>query len=56
MTGDGTLEPGDIADPELGLSDEEAGHPNQNPPADDVELGEAEALEDVGDDLAEEDD
>lgn len=56
MTRDGTPEPGDVADTSLGLSDEEAGHPSQDPPENDVELGEAELLEDIGDDLAEEDD
>lgn len=55
MTREGTPEPGDIGDNTLGLPDAEAGNPSPEPPENDVELGEAELLEDIGDDLAEED-
>jgi hypothetical protein len=54
MTHDVTPEPGEVGDTSLGLSDEEAGNPSPYPPANDVELGEAEAREDLGSDLAEE--
>lgn len=56
MTHDRTPEPGEVSDTSLGLTDEEAGNPSPEPPADDVELGEAELGEDLGSDLAEEDD
>lgn len=50
------LEPGEVPDPTLGLSDEEAGFPSHEPPHDDDELGEAEFIEGDGDDTDEEDD
>jgi hypothetical protein len=54
MTQEGVNEPGDVSDINLGLTETEAGNPSHDPPEDDVELGEAELLEDLGDDLAEE--
>lgn len=54
MTHDRTPEPGEVADTSLGLTDEQAGHPSPEPPANDVELGDAELTEDLGSDLAEE--
>ena len=55
MTREGANEPGDVHDINLGLTNTEAGNPSLEPPENDVELGDAEALEDIGDDLIEED-
>ena len=48
-------EPGEVSDPTLGLSDEEAGFPNHEPPPNDDELGDIEIIEGDGDDIDEED-
>lgn len=56
MTGDGTPEPGDLADTSLGLTDEEAGHPNPEPPPNDQEIGDAEPIEVLDVDYDQEDD
>jgi hypothetical protein len=47
-------EPGEEHDTTLGLTDEEAGFPDHEPPLDDEALGEAEWLEGDGDDIDEE--
>lgn len=48
-------EPGTVDEPELGLSDEEAGFPSYDPPDNDDEIGDIEIVEGDGDDIDEED-